>query len=223
MQTITTNCSRFGHREFELRCADVVPVQDLEWAAAVLEGLVLAGRQIYPGETIQIGWMANHVAEHDRGLLLLQEPDMQSMPIAWTNGITQTLQHLRAQKDIAESLGLLSSMDIPYICQSLIVGNDVGRATEELVCERCPPSAAASSGWFVGYMRSRLDYNNPDNLRCVSLYEMATWCPQAIMFMALPAGTRVECSTTEIVVEFNGEKVAPRVGSFLAQFLDRRR
>lgn len=218
MEMKTTKCSTYGRPEFLIRCDDSIPEQDVEWLVALLEGSVREGVVYESGELVQVGWMLNMLSEVERGTLLLMEPDMRSLPIEWANGVTETLRHLRLQKDTAESVGLGRLMQIPTIRESGLLGIDVDANTEGVILER-GDAADADSGWFVGRLPSRLDYNDSENLRRVSLYEAATLCPRIVMFMSLPVGTRVEYSPGRVSISREGSTIVPQAGSFLERLV----
>lgn len=221
MECTTLNCTSFGHPEFRILCERSVPQEDVDWLAEHLEGAVRAGARFRPGEHIQIGWMLNRLSEFGDGTLLLMEPDMRSVPVEWQAGATQTLLQLRMQKDAAESLGLGSLMQFPTIQESAILGMDVSVDTDELIVERTP-AQGPDSGWFVGSLRSQLNYNDPENLRRVSLYEAAILCPAIIMFLAMPAGTTVRLSESAVSIARGGVDVAPSPDSFLGRLFRQR-
>jgi hypothetical protein len=214
MEFTTNKCSERGQAEIVIRCDNSVPIQDIEWLVALLESSVHNGVKYNAGELVQVGWVLNRLEGIGRGLLLLREPDFQTVPIVWTDGVTQTLRHLRLQKDTAESLGLGGSMQFPTIRDSAILGVDVARNIESLILERTEDKGT-DSGWFVGNLASPLDYNDPVNLRRVSLYEAAIECPLCLMFMSLPFGTTVRYSRGNTSVSREGATILPTSNSFL--------
>jgi len=206
-----------GQPEIVIRCDNSIPIPDIEWLVTLLEQSVRNGAAYNAGELVQVGWMLNRLEGLGRDALLLREPDLQTLPLAWTDGVTTTLRHLRLQKDTADSLGLGDSMQIPTIRDSAILGVDVARGVESVVLERTE-AKGTDSGWFIGNLASRLDYNDAGNLHRVSLYEAAIECPSIVMFMALPFGITVRYSKGDISVSRAGATIPPLSQSFLEQF-----
>lgn len=216
MEVGTSKCSGYRQAELVIRCDDSIPKQDVEWLIDWFENSVGDGERYSDGELVQIGWMLNLLSAMDDGRLLLREPDMQAIPIEWTDGVTETLRHLRLQKDTAESLGLGSDLQFPTIRHSAILGVDVDWNTHAFILERVA-ATAMDSGWFVGRLGSSLDYNDPENLHRVSLYEAVVRCPNIVMFMSLPFGIKVEYSDENIAVWLDGRLVTPSANSYLGR------
>ena len=218
MEVVTTKCSGCRQAEIIVRCDDLIPKPDVEWLMESLEGSVRDGKIYSDGDLIQIGWMSNLLSATSDARLVLREPDMRSIPIEWTDGVTQTLRHLRVQKDTAESLGFGRAMQFPTIRGSALFGVDVGRDADAFILERSA-ATGMDSGWFIGCLGSSMNYDNPGNLRRGALYEAAVRCPRIVMFMSLPFGTRVEYSERRVSVWLDGKPVAPGADSFLEQFV----
>ncbi|HEY1785117.1 MAG TPA: hypothetical protein VGG30_06180 [Pirellulales bacterium] len=218
METRTSNCSSYGQREFLIRCDDSIPAPDVDWLVALLESSVRDGHKYRDEETLQVGWMFNRVSSAPDGLLLLSEPDMVTVPIQWADGVTETLRQLRLQNDTAESLDLGRRVRMPTIRESALVGRDFDRDPENIVLERFE-AEGNDSGWFIGYEKTPLDYNNPENLTRVSLYAAVVQCPTAIPYLCLPCGTRIDREDGKVECSVTGKTIRPRAGSFLKQLL----
>ena len=201
-----------------IRCDDSIPNEDVKWLAAMLEDAIRDGAIYRSGDVVQIGWMVNTLLPWKDKALALMEPDMSSFPIKWIPGVTHTLRHLRRQKDTAESLGLDNEIKFPSIRESGLLGVDVEAHTNGIILERAE-AGENDSGWFAGSLHSRLDYNDPCNLRRCSLYEIAIACPSIVSFVALPVGTRIELSGGGVLISKDGSEVAARAGSFLELLL----
>ncbi|MGC3961508.1 MAG: hypothetical protein QM813_27360, partial [Verrucomicrobiota bacterium] len=106
--------------------------------ASFLEESVEEGTRYEDGEFIAFGSMIFQVARVDDSLAL-QEPDLQSFPIAWKSGVTRSMKLLRLQKDIIESVGLEDEIDPPSIRSSLLVGTDPTPEIETFILERMIP------------------------------------------------------------------------------------
>ena len=113
MDLVTTQCGRYGHPEFLLQAEGPAAEASLVELLRGLESMVAGGSKFRPGQSFLVGWMPTQVVQHDRDLLTLHEPDMQSMPVRLVAGITQTLQSMMVQKFTLESVGLADQMDLP--------------------------------------------------------------------------------------------------------------
>jgi hypothetical protein len=214
----TKTCRRHGHPEFRISYdpAVVVVPEDVKWLLGWLEKTVADGTRYTPGQTCQVGWMVTEVRQHEDGELSIWEPDMRHLPIEWADSVSYTLAHLRAQKDVVESVLGADDMTLPSIRQSAIMCTRLGR-DEGMVLERVAPSGA-DSGWFCGCSDEDHDHNDVAELRRVSLYEAAVrHAPQIVPYLALPAGVLVGIEAGKPVVFRDGKSLAFRSGSYLAR------
>src|SRR5438132_10942965 len=102
----TTSCQRQGHPEFRITYDPaLVPVEDdVRWLVKWLEQAVAGGERIANSQPCQVGWVVTEVRVGEDGTLALWEPDMRQMPIAWVEAVSYTLNHLRQQKEVHESI-----------------------------------------------------------------------------------------------------------------------
>jgi len=215
MQNDTTKCNRFEHPEFRLVFDSSVPSVDVDWLIRLLEEQVTTGAKFCDRETIELGSMLFRV-EFEDGILILSEPDFKQFPIVWTQGVSNNLRNLRLQKDIYESFDFDDEMALPSILQSMIVGTDLSPLAKSFLLSRVQCSGA-DSGWFVGRPDSKLDYNNPDNLRRTSVYQAMIDFPSIVACLGLPSGLTVEISQSQIAVSREGVRSPVRPNSFLAR------
>ncbi len=221
MEARTTTCAASGHPEFLLRCdSPLVPPDDVKVLVSFLENSVSSGTKYNPVETIQIGWIFAQVFDRGRGLLGIEEPDFQSVPIRWRDSVDRTLLHLRRQSDVAESVGLLPEIDFPPIGSSAIVCSRyaTGRG---FGMRRLPSQEPRDSGWFVGCLDATHDHDNPRRLSRLSLYQLVLNRPQAMPFIALPAGCAAIVDADEQLAILRGEDEAIEFGegSYLAEMM----
>jgi hypothetical protein len=121
LEITTTRCAEFRHREFIIRSDEAgVPDVYLTQTKQSIEEMVVSGKVFEPDETFQIGWMATKIVAEGSNLSLV-EPDMQSFPIRWVPGITETLRTQMLQLFMLDSVSLRHAMEIPNVWQSLIV------------------------------------------------------------------------------------------------------
>ena len=213
----TTKCSAFHHPEFILWVDTEVPQADINILTSFLEDSVGKGTHYNEGDLIAIGSMLFRVARSNNSLSL-QEPDLQSLPIKWKQGVTRSMQLLRLQHDIATSLGLQDELDPPSIRYSLLVGSDLTPQLEEFVLDRMEP-ADSDSGWFVGRQNSVLNYDDEGSLKRISVYQAIVNWPKIAGFLGLPAGCRVELSRSNLHFTRNGSPLDIKSGSLVNAFL----
>ncbi len=169
----TSTCVRYRHPEFRLTYdPTVVHVEgDVMRFISWLEDSVAQGTRYLAGQTCQVGWAVTEVRHCENGDLSLWEPNMQHMPIVWSECVSYTLAHMRLQKDVVDSILSAEDLSFPYMCESALICTRLGQS-EGLLLERSEPSGA-DSGWFCGCRDQDHDHDNPAELRRVSLYEAA--------------------------------------------------
>jgi hypothetical protein len=222
-RTVTIDCSEHKHPDFRFVVDSAIPKVDVDNFASFLEESVREGTHFADGEHIQLGSMFLRLATSD-GFLTLQEPDLRTMPISWTDGITDpvtwtegitnSLKLLRLQKDTGESLGFEDELDFPSITSSVVVGADWTEGLDTLFLDRTE-SEPEHSGWFVGRPDGEIDYDNADNLRPISLYQAILEAPHIAGFLALPTGCRVLMSKQSLTFWHDGRPLKIIKGSFL--------
>lgn len=213
----TTTCASHGHPEFRVTYdpTAVVISSDAEWLLGWLQDSVAEGALYKPEQTCRIGWGVTQVRLHPSGDLCLWEPDMQSMPIEWVEGVTTTLAHLRAQKDVVESVLGGEELSFPSLEQSAIICSRLGRDSK-VVMERAVREGA-DSGWYFGCQDDDHDHNDATELRRVSLYDVAArYAPQIVPYVALPPGVLVALGKGMPILFRDGEPLEFRPGSYLA-------
>jgi hypothetical protein len=212
-RTVTIKCSEYNHPDFHLMVDSAIPPVDVDVLASFLEESVQRGTTYGDGQTFEFGSMLLRLVLSD-DFLTLQEPDLRTIPISWTEGITNSMKLLRLQKDIGESVGLGNELDFPSIRCSLLAGVDVVEGLDALVLERSEPDGL-DSGWFVGRLNTQIDYNDPANLRRISVYQAILDAPRIAGFLALPKGCRVEISGHSTTLSYNGQPLKIQKGSFM--------
>ncbi len=213
----TTTCGRYGHPEFRVTFDPArVPVEaDVHWFIGWLEQSVAQGKQFAPEQTCQVGWITTEIRLGENGFLSIWEPNMRDMPIVWAESVSNTLAHLRLQKDVVESVLSSSDLSYPSMRHSAIICTRL-QENKGLVMERTPPTGN-DSGWFCGCRGEDHDHNNVAELRCVSLYEAAAkYAPQIVPYLALPPGVLIGASAGAPTIFYGGEPLAFKPGSFLA-------
>jgi len=213
----TTACQKHQHPEFQINYDPaLVPVEDdVRWFLGWLEQSVSMGEKFSDGQTCQVGWAITEMRSGEDGVLCIWEPDIRQMPIAWVESVSHTLNQLRLQKDVCESVFTLAELSFPSMRQSAIICTKLG-TTEAVIMERSEPRGN-DSGWFVGCRDEDHDHNNVGELKCVSLYEAAVrYQPRIIPFLALPPGVLLSVGNDAPAVFQNGQPLALKPGSYLA-------
>jgi len=213
----TTSCHRHRHPEFSVTYdPGVVLVEDdVRWLLGSLEEKVAAGERFADGETFQVGWVTTQIRAGADGRLVIWEPDMVQVPVAWAESVSSTLAHLRRQKDVCESVLTAGDLSFPTMRQSALVCTRLGQ-TPGGVMERTLP-AGTDSGWFCGCREDGHDHNADGELRRVSLYEAAVrHAPEVVSYLALPEGVLLGIGGGPPVIFRHGRPLAFKTGSYLA-------
>lgn len=213
LEATTHRCHGRGHREFVLRFDEERTVAaDVRRLAESLEEAVAAGTRFLPGDVVHVGWIALRVVETPTHLLSLVEPDFCGLPLRYVPSVDAAVGHLRAQDDLLHRLGLEGCGQRPSVHDTVKVCAHL--TSRGLVLDRSQPTAGAS-GWIAAC-------GEDDELRTVSLYELASRFPQLIDFLALPAGSTVACTDLgEAIVWLEGQEVGVRNGVSFAARLSR--
>ncbi len=215
MRTYTQRCRQHGHLEISVECEDTLPLSPtLQWFIGWLESEVADGRRFIPEQTIQVGWSLLEIRQRTDGTLALFEPDFQSMPVRFVDGVSKTLLHLFLQKSVAESLGLEQELAIPALRDSAIVCTEFG-SNEGFVMSRVTPKGA-DSGWFLGCDSRVHDHQRPETLRRISVYEAAIrYDDRIIPFLGLPPDAFVGFGGGVPYFSRGEQELAIRPGSYL--------
>ncbi|MGO4157475.1 immunity protein Imm33 domain-containing protein [Cupriavidus sp. YAF13] len=211
----TTQCHRFGHPEFEIRFSSRTVSQDVDWLLRFLENNVSGGSIFQDGETLQIGWMITRIEKAGDGKLRLKEPDMKVVPVQFVDSVTETLLHLRTQKDVVESLVPLVAPDFPSLLQSVVVHANFKTARRVLLSRGLVQDT--DSGWWLSDLDDPEGAQDPARFLKTSLYQLGVDRPDLIKFFAVPSDLQVAIDGPHIgVIDASGElKQAP--GSYLSE------
>jgi hypothetical protein len=213
----TASCHRHSHPEFRISFDPSIVIEpDVQWLLHVLDDAVSRGERFADGETFQVGWMFTTIRQNEEGTLSILEPDFSpQIPIAWIDSVTHTLRHLRAQRDVCESVLPSDLMNFPSLRQSAIVCSRL-RDAETFMMSREEPTLETDSGWFCG-CKGEHDHQDPDELTRVSLYEAAVCYQQRIIpYLALPAGTLLSAGNGAPTIYLGQRRLKFDPGSYLA-------
>lgn len=218
MHLVTTQCRRYGHQEFLLQAEGPAAETYLaEWSQG-LESMVASGSKFQPGQSFLVGWMLTQVVQHDRDHLTLHEPDMQSMPVRWVPGITQTLQSTMVQRFTLESVSLSDRMTLPSAQQYLAVCNRFHGQGFFMV--RRDPQEATDSGWFVGCLDPRHNHHDSAVTGPMSVYEAFLKQRFIVGFLGFPPGSMIVADPASgLRLTLNNQALNVVPGSYLDQML----
>ncbi len=219
-RSVFTNnfAKKYHHKDFILKInMDGVIENDIKPILNFLERSIISGKGFNVDEIVQFGMMLCKVVDHGDGYLTLHEPDMCSMPIEWSDTLTNTIKFLRAQKDTIKSYGLLDQMSISDIGYSALIGTDYQHA-KEFILDRIDIHDN-DSGWFFGNLHTKLDYNDPGNLIRVSLYEAVLGHLNLVRYLAMPENTKIVVAIKDVTVYFHEKEIEPQKGSFMEAYL----
>ena len=205
----TDGCAKYQHPEIVFEADTGIPDVDAEHFKSTLEEMVASGSRFKTGETFQVAWMILKFAEADKGRLKLMEPDLKGMPIQYVDGVSRTLRIMRAQRDSADSFGLLGQMKLTTLMDVILVPEDPGQI--EIAQLHREPTKGQMSGWVL--LEAGRD---PPDFRPMSMYELALSRPDLVKFFALPPGVDAIVNTTgEVGLYLDGKPLTPEAGSFI--------
>jgi hypothetical protein len=152
-----------------------------DWLPSYFTEKVRNGVQFAPEQTVQIGWSLLKLAATPDGNLGAFEPDFETMPVRWVEGVNRSVRLLAVQRAVCDECRVdpifpsilksaFSTAIIPGVDQFTLVHSE---------------AHGNHSGWtFHG--------SNDAGLHLLSLYEAATMNEAIVPFLALPAGSVVE-------------------------------
>lgn len=206
---VTDGCAKYQQPEIVFETGEGIPAVDAEHFKSTLEDMVASGSRFKAGETFHVAWMILKFAEADQGRLKLMEPDLKGMPIQYVDGVNRTLRIMRAQRDTADSFGLVAQMKLTTLMDVILVPEDPA-SVGVVQLHREPPNEHMS-GWVL--LEACQD---PPDFRPMSLYELVLSRPELVKFFALPPGVDViVVPTGEVGVYQDGKPLTAEAGSFI--------
>lgn len=221
MQLKTTQCGEHDHPEFviDLDPAGLADDHGPE-LLRVLEQMVADGSVFRPGETFAVGWMVTRIDKAEDGMLTLSEPDLDTNPLDYNRGVTETLRHKMLQVFCADSYGIdRDVLMIPTIRQLAIACDRVPEA-DAILLARNDSTDPDDSGWFALCHDEDHDHQSDESVGVVPLHELARVRPDIVHWMMFPIGTTLLLEPGVEPVVLRGEKRLELVpGSFMEQLL----
>jgi len=202
---------KYGHPEIVVRVSDsAIPEQDIKTILEGFEEEVSKGVKYNVGESLQLGFMLNQFSGLKDGRLILEEPDMKSLPIKFIPSMNYTFKTLRQQKDVVESIETNVDLAFPTLREAISVHKNY-KISKAIILERVSPEGS-QSGWWV---HDQSD-SNPDNYALTSLYQFALDRPDLVKYLALPIGSKVfDIKGAKIQISLNGQNLVIKKGSFI--------
>lgn len=223
MRTVTTTkCTAHGQSELTLAFdPEKVLERDVRWFAGTLEQDVESGARFKAGQSMQIGWMWTWVTALPDGTYGFEEPDMKSAtPLVRQTGLTNSLSHLRLQKDILESVLTAETLSFPSIQQTCLVCTRLGNAGAFFLDRREPDDK--DSGWIFG-CESDHNHEMTASWQKTWLYTAVVGtCRRALPYLAFPPGSLITVDEKDSPVFYLNDKQLPiRKDSYLHLLMER--
>ena len=212
MDYVTDRCSQFGHPEFVVSISDKAKL-DPRWLLEFFENAVASGQKFLPQQTVQIGWMVTKLFADESRRLVIWEPIFRSVPIEWTKGVNNTIQHLLIQKSVASELHV--GPLFPSLLQAASVAPNLllSDGAQELTLVRERPEKNYS-GWQI--QQRPQQKMEP---RLISLFELGCRLPRIIPFLALPSGAAAVLSRDRIRLMAASDSADSKDSKFLSALL----
>jgi len=223
MRTVTTTkCTALGQSELTLAFdPEKVLERDVRWFAGTLEDDVKSGARFKVGQSMQIGWMWTWLTALPDGTYGFEEPDMKSAtPLVRQAGLTNSLGHLRLQKDTLESVLSAESLSFPSLQQTCLVCTRLENGGAFFLDRREPDDK--DSGWIFG-CESDHDHQTAASWQKTWLYTAVVGnCRRALPYLAFPPGSLItvgaDCSP---VLYLDDKPLSIRKDSYLQQMIER--
>lgn len=205
MNELKANLQKYGHPDVVLRV-------DARWAGladglpSYFEEEVCRGIRFECEQTIQLGSSLLKLEATSDGNLSAFEPDFESMPVNWVEGINRTVQLLAAQRAVCEECQV--DPVFPSIQQAAFLP-EVTMSADRFKMARLDPEGN-HSGWTI--------HGGVDAaMRLISLYEAAMFNSAFVAFLALPAGSVVELEGKILSVSIGGDDYSSLSSDLLAR------
>jgi len=219
LEIASTGCGKYHHAEFRLRFDGQAAVErDARELVACLERHVALGHSFHHGNHFFYGWVALRFQQVEENLLAVEEPDFLAVPAQYTDGVTNSLCHLRWQRGCASAVGIDCPSMMPTMDQTAAICSRLEN-TGNFFMER-HNACAPSSGWMVGCAEAVHDHEHGADMVRGSLYEVvAGFNPAIAAFLALPPGTKVLNGPQGLWISCDGRSHHIRHGTFLDQLV----
>ena len=146
---------------------------------------------------------------NEQGDLEVWEPQFDSFPIKWTQGVNNTLRHLILQKSVTELFG--SEPDYPSLRQAGLTTSGFLKASNHWTMSR-EQASGNDSGWLFSTLNQTRDDGELKSLFEISFYHM-----EIVPYLALPRGARIEKSDGVIEIQFAAKRITSNENDLLCR------
>jgi len=194
----------------------IVEDSDLEWLESVLNEFDYDEALEEESIEVQVGWMPVLLVKENDHEYSFQELDfLDSVSADYTHSATQTIQHIRLQIALCESLETeLDHYEFSDLNHAMLVSDDVEKI-ENVYLFRTDQQGEFS-GWVMNDLDT-LEQFEPKNGKLISLYELANRRADLVPYFALPVGYAVHIQSGDVVrIIENEQEMAIQPDSLLA-------
>jgi hypothetical protein len=164
-----------------------------DWLPSYFAAEVRNGVRFAPEQTVQIGWSFLKLAATPDGDLAAFEPDFETMPVHWVEGVSRSVRLLAVQRAVCDHCQV--DPVFPSILQPAFSA-EVMPGAHQFTLVRSEAEGNHSGWTFHG--------RSDAGMRLLSLYEAATINRAIVPFLALPAGSVVERNDKVLSVSMAG-------------------
>jgi hypothetical protein len=208
MNELRSSLQKYGHPDIIVR-VDPKWSGLAEWLPRYFAEEVRGGVTFAANQTVQVGWSLLKFAATPDGNLSAFEPDFETMPIHWVEGVDRTVRSLVTQRAVCDDCGVEPAF--PSIVQ-LASAPEILLTGHQLTMVRSD-AQGNHSGWT-------LHGRDDAAMRLLSLYEAAVLNRAIVPFLALPAGAVVEQNGEVLSVSTAGRLRTSTSSEILAQIAE---
>jgi hypothetical protein len=209
MNELRANLQKYGHPDVIVG-VDPRWSQLADWLPSYFAEEVRAGVRFTPDQTVQVGWSLLKLAATSDGNLSAFEPDFETMPIRWVEGVDRTVRFLAVQRAVCDDCQVDPAF--PSILQPAS-STEVMPAADQFTMVRSE-AEGNHSGWTF-HRRSDA------GMRLLSLYEAAIINRAIVPFLALPVGSIVERDGRALSVSIAGRHISSGSSDLLSRLAER--
>lgn len=181
-----------------------------DWLPSFFAEEVHNGVRFAAEQTVQIGWSLLKLAASPDGNLSVFEPDFETMPIRWVEGVNQSVRLLAVQRAVCDDCQV--DPVFPSILQPAS-STEVMPADDQFTMVRSEAEGNHSGWTFHG--------RSDAGMRLLSLYEAATINRAIVPFLALPARSVVERDGKALSVSIAGRHYTSGSSDLLSRLAER--
>jgi len=217
MRIQTTHLEELDHAELEIHYDDTRVVKaDADWLAGHLSDMVMQGDYFDPEQTIQIGWSLLKFREKNRQLVLCEYDFNDPNNIQWVESVTNTILHLRLQKDAYDSFELPVDIEFANVSDNIYVEKQFMELSNFALIRES--ANQQNSGWMMRDLRSVDKEFNENDYNKIPLYELACRRKDTVAWLAMPTGSYLPIADGyDVEVIYRDQTYPAKPGSFIAE------